>query len=107
MTMNGKAIAMAAFGLLLAGSPRTSHADDKTSKTAEIKCAGINSCKGHGSCASASNECKGQNGCKGKGWLMATEKDCKAKGGTVVVEKKPDDKPKSDKPKTDKPKAKA
>lgn len=87
--MNGKIIAMTAFGLLLAaGGPRTSHADDKTAKPAGVKCAGINACKGHGACATASNECKGHNACKGKGWVMAAEKDCKAKGGTVVVEKK-------------------
>jgi len=53
-----------------------------------VKCAGINSCKGKGACASADNACAGHNGCKGKGWAMArSEKACKAKGGTVVTEK--------------------
>lgn len=98
--MNGKMIAMTAFGLLLAaGTARTSHAGDKTEKPGQVKCAGVNGCKGQGGCATATNECKGHNECKGKGWVMAAEKDCKAKGGTVVAEKKADDK-KSDKPKS-------
>ncbi|HMG57839.1 MAG TPA: hypothetical protein VK601_30265, partial [Kofleriaceae bacterium] len=50
MTMNGKAIAMAVAGLLLAVAPRVGHADDKT-KEAKIKCNGINSCKGKAACA--------------------------------------------------------
>jgi len=86
MTMNGKAIAMAVAGLLLAVAPRVGHADDKT-KEAKIKCNGINSCKGKAACAGAANGCAGKNGCKGKGWVEATEKECKDKGGTVVADK--------------------
>jgi hypothetical protein len=86
MTMNGKAIAMTVAGLLLAVAPRVGQADDKT-KEAKVKCGGINSCKGKGSCAGASNGCAGKNGCKGKGWVEASEKECKDKKGTVVTEK--------------------
>jgi hypothetical protein len=85
MTMNGKAIAMTVAGLLLAVAPMA-HADDKA-KEAKVKCSGINSCKGKGSCAGASNGCAGKNGCKGKGWVEASEKECKDKKGTVVTEK--------------------
>ena len=95
MTMNGKAIAMTVAGLLLAVAPRVGHADDKA-KEAKVKCGGINSCKGKGSCAGASNGCSGKNGCKGKGWVEATEKECKDKKGTVVTDKdKPADKAKA------------
>ena len=83
---NGKAIAMTVAGLLLAAAPQL-HADDKT-KEAKVKCSGINSCKGKGSCSGASNGCSGQNGCKGKGWVEATAKECKDKKGTVVADKK-------------------
>jgi len=86
MTINGKAIAMTVAGLLLAVAPRVGQADDKT-KEAKVKCGGINSCKGKGSCAGASNGCAGKNGCKGKGWVEASEKECKDKKGTVVTEK--------------------
>ena len=50
-----------------------------------VKCAGINSCKGHSECASATNECKGLNECKGHGWISAESADaCTGQGGTVV-----------------------
>jgi hypothetical protein len=53
--------------------------------TAEnVKCAGINECKGKGSCSAAEHACKGQNDCKGKGWVEASAADCTAKGGTVT-----------------------
>ena len=86
MTMNGKAIAMTVAGLLLAVGPRVANADDKT-KEAKVKCGGINSCKGKGACAGASNSCSGQNGCKGKGWVETSAKECKDKKGTVVADK--------------------
>ena len=85
MTMNGKAIAMTVAGLLLAVGPRVANADDK--KEAKVKCGGINSCKGKGACAGASNGCSGQNGCKGKGWVETSAKECKDKKGTVVADK--------------------
>ncbi|MEX0810435.1 MAG: hypothetical protein WD044_17065 [Dongiaceae bacterium] len=50
-----------------------------------VKCAGINSCKGHSECATASSSCKGQNACKGQGWTSAESADaCTEAGGTVV-----------------------
>ena len=51
-----------------------------------VKCAGINSCKGKGSCQGASNSCAGQNPCKGKGLVSVTSKECKDKKGTVVTD---------------------
>jgi hypothetical protein len=91
MTTNGKAIAMTVAGLLLAAAPTLGHADDKV-KDAKIKCSGINSCKGKGACAGASNSCSGQNGCKGKGWVETSAKECKDKKGSVVADKDAKDK---------------
>ena len=94
MTTNGKAIAMTVAGLLLAAAPSL-HADDKGTKEAKVKCAGVNACKGKGACAGANNSCSGQNACKGKGWTeVASAKECTAKKGTVVTDKdaKPKDK---------------
>src|SRR5215475_7584569 len=87
MIMNGKAIAMTVAGLLLAVGPRVANAEDKT-KEAKVKCSGINSCKGKGACAGASNSCSGKNACKGKGWTEVSAKECKDKKGTVVEDKK-------------------
>jgi len=42
----------------------------------QIKCEGVNSCKGHGACKTAMNDCKGKNGCAGKGFLMMTPAEC-------------------------------
>jgi hypothetical protein len=56
----------------------------------EIKCAGINACRGQSLCKTMANSCQGQNACKGHGWLYINAptpdeaiKQCKAKGGTV------------------------
>jgi hypothetical protein len=72
----GAVCAMFSAGTALAGS---------SGKSADVKCAGANSCKGQGSCSGADNSCKGQNSCKGKGWThTASAKDCTDKGGTVM-----------------------
>ena len=50
----------------------------------QVKCSGINECKGKTECGGADHSCKGQNECKGKGWVMASNDDCSSKGGSVV-----------------------
>ena len=84
--LSGVALAAAAAGLLLSGTVAAGEA----SKTAEanIKCAGINSCKGQTACKGASNECKGKNSCKGKGFLAVSKDDCVTKKGTELKEEK-------------------
>lgn len=52
--------------------------------SAKVKCAGINSCKGHGSCKQGNHGCKGQNSCKGQGWLETSAKTCAAKHGKII-----------------------
>jgi hypothetical protein len=80
-TMKGMMIAGAVASMFAAG---TAVADSKSSKDT-VKCAGVNSCKGHGSCSGADHSCKGQNGCKGQGWISVSAKECSKKGGTVVT----------------------
>lgn len=82
----GILIASAAATLFLSGAV-VARAEQKAGAD-EIRCAGINACKGQGSCASAHNACKGQNGCKGQGIVKASAADCKSKGGTVAPEPK-------------------
>lgn len=53
-------------------------------KVSQVDCAGVNECKGKGTCKQETHGCGGQNECKGKGVLAMTEEDCKAKGGTVA-----------------------
>jgi|TARA_R110002124_G_scaffold26361_1_gene94552 Spy/CpxP family protein refolding chaperone len=79
----GATLATAAAALFIAGAAMTVA---PTAAQAEgVKCMGANSCKGHGSCKTASNECKGHNACKGKGWVSTkSEKECMEMGGTVA-----------------------
>lgn len=67
------------------------HAGDKAKApgkdakaAAQVKCEGINSCKGTGACGSATTQCAGTNACKGKGWVLASAKDCADKKGHVL-----------------------
>lgn len=57
---------------------------EKDEKVAKVDCAGVNACKGKGTCAGENHGCGGQNECKGKGVLSMTEEECKTKGGTVA-----------------------
>lgn len=76
--INGRSIAMAVCGLMLTAAPNLVHANEKT-KEAKVKC-------------KMGNGCSGPNGCS---LVEVTEKECKAKKGTIVTEKKPDDKAKA------------
>lgn len=80
----GATLATAAAALFVAGAAMT--AVPTAAKAADgVKCMGINSCKGHGSCKTASNDCKGHNACKGHGWVSTkSAKECMDKGGTVA-----------------------
>lgn len=78
---SGAALAAAALGLAIAGTALTIPA----SAAGDIKCAGINSCKGHSECKMANSSCKGLNACKGQGWLpTASADECTSKGGKVI-----------------------
>lgn len=78
----GVGIALAAAGLLAAGcGPHTPNVDNAPHF---MKCSGVNTCKGHGGCASDKNSCAGKNSCKGKGWVsMHGKKNCEDVGGRV------------------------
>lgn len=82
-TMTSVLLATAAAALFSTAS--ISAATDAAT-TAEVKCSGVNACKGQSECASASNACKGQNSCKGHGWMHMSKADCDAKGGKVMAE---------------------
>ncbi len=85
MKMNkGTAIATAAAVLILAGAVQAKAEDKATGD--QVKCSGINECKGHSACAGGAggNSCGGQNSCKGKGVTNTTKAECEKKGGKVV-----------------------
>lgn len=82
----GAAIAATVAALFAAGSvvvPAAANAADG------VQCFGSNSCKGHGSCKTASNDCKGMNSCKGQGWEpKASKEECESAGGHVMMKGK-------------------
>lgn len=53
-----------------------------------VHCFGVNKCKGHNDCKTASNACKGHASCKGSGFVTMSKHACEEIGGSV-------DKPKS------------
>ncbi|MCI0344598.1 MAG: hypothetical protein L0221_04015 [Chloroflexi bacterium] len=81
----GIVIASAAASLILAGNV-VARAQEKAGEA--VHCAGLNECKGKGSCAGAENACKAKNECKGKGWIeTSSAAECTQKGGKVVAAK--------------------
>ena len=80
----GTLIAAMAAGLFAQAIPLVARAAD----TGEVKCSGVNECKGKSACNTADNACAGQNSCKGKGWIKLSAKECKDKGGKVLADKK-------------------
>ena len=86
MRATGMFIAAAAASLILAGGLARAEHDEKAGN--EVKCTGINACKGQGSCAGAGNACAGQNSCKGHGVSNVSAAECAKKGGKVLEDKK-------------------
>ena len=77
---SGAAVAAAAAALLLSGAASITTASAADS---QVKCYGVNSCKGHSACKTANSSCKGQNACKGQGFVLESSADCTAKGGKL------------------------
>jgi uncharacterized membrane protein len=74
-----------AVALLFMSSAGVARADNGAG-VGQVRCFGINSCKGQSYCATVKNGCAGQNACKGKGWLKVSREECSAKGGQIFPE---------------------
>lgn len=80
--VKGALIATAVAGLFVAGGAA---AQDGGGTASNVKCLGINDCKGTSACGvPGGHSCHGANECKGKGWISVSEEECKKKGGTVL-----------------------
>jgi uncharacterized membrane protein len=75
------------LGVTLATSVALSFAissmNTASAQSNEVKCYGVNSCKGKSACQTSTNACKGQNSCKGKGYILTNLKKCKELGGST------------------------
>lgn len=50
---------------------------------AKVHCFGVNKCKGHNDCKTATNACKGHASCKGQGFVSMSKHACEEIGGSV------------------------
>ena len=73
-------LASAVAGLFIAGSasPAFAGSDEGGAEAEKIHCEGVNACKSHSDCKTATNDCKGLNECKGKGYVSMTQEECDA-----------------------------
>jgi uncharacterized membrane protein len=76
--VTGLAIATAAASMFALAVPLTASADE-----GNVKCMGVNACKGHSSCKTANSSCKGQNSCKGQGFVEVNKAVCDQLGGSA------------------------
>lgn len=77
----GAAIALAAASL--AGCANFGATDKTASASMDVQCYGVNKCKGHNDCKTATNACKGHGSCKGQGFISMPATSCDHVGGTV------------------------
>ncbi|MDE2384423.1 MAG: hypothetical protein KGO53_07375 [Alphaproteobacteria bacterium] len=78
---SGALMAAAALGLAVAGAGIVTHAS--AAAEAKFQCIGVNSCKGHSECQTATSSCNGMNACKGQGWLSKTKAECESLHGKL------------------------
>ena len=61
-----------------------------TTADEQVKCFGINGCKGESVCAvnkpdlGIEHSCAGENDCKGKGWIKTARSECDEQSGEVL-----------------------
>jgi uncharacterized membrane protein len=85
MTARSRSIATAVALLFITGGVVANA--DHSGGAVQVRCSGINSCKGQSFCATAKNACAGQNACKGQGWLKVSREECSYKGGHIMPDK--------------------
>jgi uncharacterized membrane protein len=80
VSKSGAALAAAALTLAISGATLI-----KSSIAAEgkVQCIGVNSCKGHSECQTATSSCNGMNACKGQGWVSKTKAECQSLKGKI------------------------
>ncbi len=80
-----KIVHAALAGLFAAGSVATMTFSQSAHAKEDVKCYGINACKGSGECGGANAACAGSNACKGSGWVhVASSEECTKKGGHLT-----------------------
>ncbi len=85
--LSGAALALAVAGMVGCASSGPSASASSTSLSAGstdlVHCYGVNACKGHNDCGTATNACNGQASCKGTGFVAMPSKACGDVGGEI------------------------
>ncbi len=85
--LTGPILATAAAALPVSGCASTNESQSSAgasgAQTAQVKCTGVNACKGRSSCKTSASSCKGQNACKGQGFVLMDAETCGHVGGKV------------------------
>lgn len=77
----GVALALAAASMVGCASNVTTKTSASVSEN--VHCYGVNKCKGHNDCKTASNACKGHASCKGHGFISMSASSCDHVGGKI------------------------
>jgi len=77
----GAALAIAAASIV--GCANYDTTGSSASAKSDVHCYGVNKCKGHNDCKTASNACKAHASCKGKGFISMPKAACDHVGGKV------------------------
>lgn len=78
-------LASAAAGLLTLAAPVGAALADGAQE--DVKCYGVNKCRGTGACGGKGHSCAGENACKGQGFLKMKQDTClKIEGGRLTPE---------------------
>jgi len=85
--VTGAAVAVAAAALVscasVAGMGGTGGASSSSGKSDLVHCYGVNVCKGHNDCKTATHACAGRASCNGSGFVAMPSKACKDIGGIL------------------------
>jgi len=70
---SGASLAIAAAALFVSACTT---GESFYAQTGQVKCQGVNGCKGQSDCKTANNDCKGKNACRAQGMLIMGPFDC-------------------------------
>jgi len=75
MTKRSAVLAAAAAALFVSGTAGQAVATHHEGGE-QVKCEGVNGCKGQSECKTDHSACNGQNECAGKGWVHLSPEAC-------------------------------
>jgi uncharacterized membrane protein len=75
MTKRSAVLAAAAAAIFVSGTAGIASAAHHEGEE-QVKCHGVNECKGQSECNTDHSACNGKNDCAGKGWIKMSAEEC-------------------------------